>query len=175
MSMKNANSKGLDETKVFIENEQTVLVLKSEQEKLLEKTVLSCLKAENIDIACGINILLTDDISISKINLQFRNIDHSTDVLSFPMVNMKNGSILSDEGDFDLDEELLLLGDIVISIETAQRQAEGYGHALERELAFLTSHGVFHLLGYDHLEKDEETNMLEKQEAVLETLCLKRL
>jgi probable rRNA maturation factor len=90
------------------------------------------------------------------------------------MADMKDGKLLSETGDYDPDEELLLLGDIVISMETAGRQSEQYGHSFERELAFLTAHGVFHLLGYDHMEKDEETVMISKQEEVLGKLGLKR-
>lgn len=173
--MKNTMSKGLDESKVFIENEQSVLAFNENHVSLLEKTVFTCLQYENIAVGCEMNILITDDASIKQINNQFRNINRPTDVLSFPMVNMKNGIIFSEEGDYDRDEELLLLGDIVISMETAQRQAGQYGHALERELAFLASHGVFHLLGYDHMDKDEEAVMLAKQEAVLDKLGLKRV
>lgn len=173
--MTNTRSKGLDETKIFIENEQSVLALKEEHVRLLKKTVFMCLQDEDINLGCEINILITDDTSIRQINRQFRNIDRSTDVLSFPIVHMKNGKILFEEEDFDMDEGLLLLGDIVISMETAQKQAGQYDHPLERELAFLVSHGVFHLLGYDHMEKDEETVMLSKQEEVLNKMGLKRV
>ena len=172
--MKKFKPKGLDETKVLIEDEQTIKALERSHANLLKRTVLTCLKEENIAQGCEINILITDDASIRQINREFRNIDTATDVLSFPMVNMENGRILSEEGDYDLDEELLLLGDIVLSMETAQMQAEQYGHPLERELAFLISHGVFHLLGYDHMEEDEEAVMLSKQEAVLDKMGLKR-
>ncbi len=161
-------------SKVYIENEQSVFELKQSHKDIIHKIALACLEEEGIDIGCEINILITDDASIKKMNSEFRNIDCATDVLSFPMVNMKNGKILSMEGDFDLDEELLVLGDIVISAETAQKQAEQYGHSIEREIAFLASHGVFHLLGYDHMESDEERIMRRKQESVLNELGLKR-
>jgi probable rRNA maturation factor len=136
--------------------------------------VLACLRSENIALGCEVNMVITDDANIHEINRQFRNVDRPTDVLSFPMVNMKDGLILSEEGDYDPEEGLLLLGDIVISMETAQAQAMQYGHGIERELAFLTAHGIFHLLGYDHMQKDEENVMMAKQEAVLERLRLKR-
>lgn len=172
--MRKRKIKGPDDTRVFIENEQTVIAVTDDMRKLLDKTVRACLVSENIRVGCETNILLTDDESIQSINTQFRNIDKPTDVLSFPMTDMKNGELLSEAGDYDPDEELLLLGDIVISMETAKRQAEQYGHSFERELAFLTAHGAFHLLGYDHMEKDEETVMFSKQEAVLAKLGLKR-
>lgn len=173
--MSNIKPKGFDETRIFIDNEQNIVKIEDSCVKLLEKTVTACLNAENITIGCEINILISDDASIRKINREFRDIDLPTDVLSFPMVDMQNGRILSSEGDYDLDEGLLLLGDIVISIETAGAQALQYEHSMERELAFLVSHGMFHLLGYDHMNKDEESVMLSKQEAVLDRMGLKRL
>ena len=100
--------------------------------------------------------------------------DSSTDVLSFPLADFKNGVLLSDAGDYDMDEGQLLLGDIVISLETAQKQAAQYGHKLERELSFLVSHGMFHLMGYDHMSGDEEAIMLSKQEKVLGKLGLEK-
>lgn len=172
--MRNIEPKGAQETRISIENEQTAAPIDEGIFRLLEKVAIACLEAEHFRIGCEINIVLSDDISIRRINREFRNIDRPTDVLSFPLVNMEKGEMLSTEGDYDLDEGLLLLGDLVISIETAQSQALQYGHSLERELAFLTSHGVFHLLGYDHMEKDEETVMMSKQEAVLTGLGLTR-
>ncbi len=172
--MRKRKIKGPDATRVFIENEQAAVAVSDDLLELLDKTVKACLASENIKVGCEANILLTDDSSIRSINKQFRQIDKATDVLSFPMADMKDGKLLSETGDYDPDEELLLLGDIVISMETAVRQAEQYGHSFERELAFLTAHGIFHLLGYDHMEKDEETVMTSKQEAVLGKLGLKR-
>lgn len=169
------NIKSFNETRIDIENEQTSIPIEDSCVRLLEKTAVACLEAENITVGSEISIILSDNASIRQINREFRNIDKSTDVLSFPLVQIQNGCILDAEGDYDLDEGLLLLGDIVISIETAISQAQQYGHPLERELAFLTSHGVFHLLGYDHMEKGEEAAMLSKQEAVLEGLGLKRI
>lgn len=172
--MKNRVYKKVDETRVYIEDEQTDVTLKEEQLQLLQRTAMQCLKDENFSRGCEINILLTDDENIRQINKQHRDIDMSTDVLSFPMADIKNGEIISDQGDVDMDEGLLLLGDIVISVQTALKQSEDYGHSLERELAFLTAHGLFHLLGYDHMEKDEEIDMISKQEASLEKLGLIR-
>jgi probable rRNA maturation factor len=172
--MRNNKYRKLDETSVYIEDEQTAVKVKKEQLDLLQKTVMQCLRNENFKLGCEVNILLTDNETIRQINKQHRDIDKSTDVLSFPMADIKNGEILSDQGDVDFDEGLLLLGDIIISMETALKQSEDYGHSLERELAFLTAHGVFHLLGYDHTEKDTEADMISRQEAVLEKLGLKR-
>lgn len=172
--MKNSKFKKLDESCIYIDNEQTAVNVKDEQLELLQKTVMQCLRNENFKLGCEIDILLTDNESIRQINKQHRDIDSATDVLSFPLADIKNGEILSVQGDMDIDEGLLLLGDIIISMETALKQSEDYGHSLDRELAFLTAHGVFHLLGYDHTEKDTEADMISRQEAVLEKLGLKR-
>lgn len=172
--MKDARLNESDKSKVFIENEQSDVEMKENYLKLIEKTALLCLGLEDINKGCEINILITDDSSIAQINKQFRHIESSTDVLSFPMTDIRNGRMVCDNTDYDRDEGLLLLGDIVISAQTAKRQAEHYGHSFERELAFLTSHGIFHLLGYDHMEKDDEEIMISKQESVLERLDLKR-
>ncbi len=172
--MKNSMHKDVEQSGVYIENEQSAVEVKDEFLKLLKDTVLTCLRAENVKTGCEANILLTDDESIRQINNQFRNIDAPTDVLSFPMADIRKGEIVGGGGDYDIDEGLLMIGDIVISMETAKRQSEKYGHSLERELAFLVSHGVFHLLGYDHMDAQDEAEMMGKQEAVLDILGLKR-
>ncbi len=172
--MKNSKLKGTDQTKVFIENEQTQTEFTREYAELLRKTALCCLEEEKTEIGCEINILITDDAAIREINRQFRDIDNPTDVLSFPMADIVKGKINEEGGDLDIDEGLLVIGDIVISMETAVRQSEQYGHSLERELAFLTAHGMFHLLGYDHMESRDEETMMSKQEKVLDKLGLKR-
>ena len=159
---------------VLIENLQTKIEVKESIEKLLNNAVELSLKSEGFDIPSEISILLVDDEKIRDINREQRNIDKPTDVLSFPIVDMVEGEIISDQGDFDMEEELLLLGDIVISLETARKQAEEYGHSFERELAFLTTHGVYHLLGYDHQDENQESKMLGKQEKVLMQMELPR-
>lgn len=172
--MKKPKLKDINETEVYFENEQTAMSFEDEYKGMLRKTVIECLKSEKIEFGCEVNILMTDDASIHEINKQFRNIDRSTDVLSFPMADMDRGRIISLSEDYDRDMGLLVLGDIVVSTETAIRQAEEYGHSLQREIAFLTSHGMFHLLGYDHVTKSDETVMMSKQEFVLAKLGLKR-
>lgn len=159
---------------VIIENLQNKIEIAKEVMDLILKTVEKSLQTEGFEIPSEVSILLVDDARIKEINKEQRNIDKPTDVLSFPIVDMFEGKIISDEGDFDLEEEVLLLGDIVVSIETAARQAEEYGHSFERELAFLVTHGVFHLLGYDHPDSIQEKRMMDKQEEVLVQLGLKR-
>ncbi|MDP4180945.1 MAG: rRNA maturation RNase YbeY [Bacillota bacterium] len=159
---------------IYIENCQKKMEVPDSIEAIIKKVVDACLEIEKFSIPSEISILLVDDEKIQEINNEHRNIDKPTDVLSFPVVDMFEGEIISDEGDFDMDENLLLLGDIIISMETAYRQAEEYGHSVDREIAFLTSHGVFHLLGYDHMEKEAEEKMLGKQEEALKILGLMR-
>lgn len=172
--MRDYKPKRIEDTKVYVENEQEVIKLQDEHIELLKETLMQCLKSEGIDRGCEATILLTDDDNIRQMNNEHRNIDKATDVLSFPMADIEEGQILSDEGDVNMDEGLLLLGDIVISVQTAYKQAGDYGHSLERELAFLAAHGAFHLLGYDHMTKKEEAIMISKQETVLEKMGLKR-
>lgn len=103
------------------------------------------------------NVIIIDNDRIRKINRQYRNIDRETDVISFA---------LEDDKTFNL-EEIRVLGDIYISVEKARSQADEYGHSFKRELSFLAIHGFLHLLGYDHMEKEEEEIMFKKQEEVL--------
>ncbi|MCX8130265.1 MAG: rRNA maturation RNase YbeY [Clostridia bacterium] len=159
---------------IIIENLQEKHEIADRTYEIIKNAVAMSLDAEGFRIPSEVSIMLVDDNRIREINAEQRNIDKSTDVLSFPMVNMTEGRIISHEGDFDLDENLLLLGDIVISIDTTIRQAEEYGHSFERELAFLVTHGIFHLLGYDHEDNGQEQRMISKQESVLGIMNLKR-
>lgn len=138
-------------------------------EKLLKKTVQVTVQQENPSLDPEVSILLVDDPAIQELNCEYRGIDRPTDVLSFAMEEETE-----DSPPFISFEEDNILGDIVISLETARRQAEEYNHSLERELGFLTVHGVLHLLGYDHCTKEEETKMRAKEEAVLGVLGLTR-
>ncbi|HOP99437.1 MAG TPA: rRNA maturation RNase YbeY [Acetivibrio clariflavus] len=158
--------------KILIENLQDKIELTSDMEELVRKAVDISLSIENFSIPSEISIMFVDNQHIREINREYRKIDKPTDVLSFPIVDMYDGVINSDSGDFDLDEELLLLGDIIVSLEKTKAQAEEYGHSFERELAFLVTHGVFHLLGYDHDTPEREEKMISKQYAVLKALNL---
>lgn len=106
--------------------------------------------------ACEVSILVTNDSAIQSLNRQYRDIDAPTDVLAFAM--------REDDGE---SMNAQLLGDVVISVPTAQRQAEAHNHSLDVELATLTVHGVLHLLGYDHQISANAAIMFEKQEAIL--------
>lgn len=149
-------------------------------EDIISRVALEAMKQEGCPYEAEINILLADDDKIRSLNSQFRYIDNTTDVLSFPMVDFQRG------GDFSvLEDELsdmyfhpgtgdLLLGDIAISVQKVRSQAEAYGHSLERELGFLVAHSMFHLMGYDHVDEAERARMEDKQRAVLDALDIHR-
>ena len=120
-----------------------------------------------------ISVTLVDNDTIRSINKEQRDIDRATDVLSFPMLEFDGDGISDDE--YDMDGELVMLGDIVISMERAREQANEFGHSFLREVAFLTAHSMLHLLGYDHVDdKEGEEIMCEKQERVLTSLGITR-
>ncbi|AUG57423.1 rRNA maturation RNase YbeY [Acetivibrio saccincola] len=159
---------------VYIENLQDKVNINDEIIKLMYESVEIIMGNENFTDEYSIDVMIVDNEKIREINLQHRNIDKPTDVLSFPIVNMYDGEIKSSLGDIDEDDGAIILGDIVISIEKAVEQALEYGHSLEREMIFLLTHGVYHLLGYDHDNEEREEKMLGKQNAVLNKMGLKR-
>jgi len=136
--------------------------------------VQTALRIENIEYPPLVSILLVENEEIRRINREYRNKDCVTDVLSFPMLEMKDGEFVEKPGDLDLEDGKLFLGDIVISVPKALEQAKEYGHGEERELAFLALHGLLHLLGYDH-ESPQRSDIMEKrQEQVLSEIGLTR-
>ena len=152
-----------------------------EKEEITEEikdTVLKCieksLEYEGCDFDAEVSVTFVDNEEIREINREERNIDKATDVLSFPMLEFdENGDIINSE--FDFNEDYVLLGDIVISIERAKEQSIEYGHSLIREVAFLTVHSMLHLLGYDHVNSaEEEKVMFKKQDEILNLLNITR-
>ena len=110
------------------------------------------------------NVIIVDNEYIHKLNKEYRGIDRPTDVISFA---------LEDSKDIEY-EDFRLLGDIYISLDRAKEQAEEYGHSFKREICFLAVHGLLHLLGYDHMEKEEEEIMFKKQEEILKLVNITR-
>ena len=142
---------------------------------LLERAITAALEAEGVAIPCEVDVLITDDEGIHQINLEQRDIDRPTDVLSFPMFNYLPGQPPADGADADPATGLTPLGDMVISLERARAQAEEYGHPVERELCYLAVHSVLHLLGYDHMDEGEEkAQMRAREEAILGKLGMTR-
>lgn len=155
--------------KIYIEysNEQDKLSPPDDFEKLVEDCTRAALEEEEIEDDAEVSVTLVDNARIRELNSEFREIDRETDVLSFPLGD--------DEGfEVDPDTDAILLGDIVISLEKAKSQSEEYGHSFKREVAFLVTHSLFHLLGYDHMTPEEETEMFAKQEKVLTKLGITR-
>ena len=141
---------------------------------MLRRTVKAALCAEDVACDCEVNILLTDDEGIREVNRDMRDIDRATDVLSFPMFDLVPGEH-PDETDADPDTGLVPLGDMCISVERAQAQAQEYGHSFDREICYLCVHSVLHLLGYDHLDEGEmKRQMRSREEEIMSTLKLER-
>ena len=134
----------------------------------------AALAAEGVEFPCEVDILFTDDTGIQEINREQRGVDKPTDVLSFPMFELKPGE--KPRADWaDPDSGKVLLGDMMLSLERARAQAEEFGHSPEREVCYLAVHSVLHLLGYDHLDEGPmKARMREREEAILEKLGITR-
>ena len=154
--------------RVIISNNQKQVKIPTGIRLLIRRCCHAVLEGEGITSAAEIRVTFVDDAQIRELNRQYRNIDRSTDVLSFP---------LGIDGVYDVNNDTgaQMLGDIVISMEHAVAQAKLYGHSLQREVGFLTVHSMLHLLGYDHEAGGlEQVRMREKEEAALTKLGLKR-
>lgn len=141
----------------------------------LKEVIAAALSAEQVELPCEINVLLTNDEGIHQINLDMRDVDRATDVLSFPMFELEPGVPPEGEEYLDPATELCPLGDMVISLERAEAQAKEFGHSLEREICYLTVHSVLHLLGYDHMDDGPmKAQMRGREEAILGELGITR-
>ncbi len=151
----------------------------SDYEPLLKQVVNCALELENCPYESEISIVITNNEEIRTYNNDYREKDTATDVLSFPLIEFEDPGDFSslnleDESFFNLDSGELMLGDIIISYERACSQANDYGHSIERELGFLTAHSMLHLMGYDHMTVEEDKIMIDKQEAILNKVGLRR-
>jgi len=146
---------------ILIKNQQEIAKINQRKAKGIIKKVLLHLK---VDEKTEISVLFTDDKFIRSLNNKYRGIDKPTDVLSF---NLQEGAVESPE-----IESNNLLGDIIISVETAQRQADTLNHSMERELTVLLIHGLLHLTGYDHEEDKDYKIMREKESEILKIFDL---
>lgn len=138
------------------------------------------LNEEGVFLPYQISLLFVSNKEIREINLETRNIDSATDVLSFPMLDYEKGKVYKDIYiDFQFDETFkdgdeLVLGDMVLSLERALEQSEEYDHSFEREVCFLVCHSMFHLLGYDHDTEENTKDMRKREEDVLNKLNITR-
>jgi len=151
---------------ISMENAQDKIELGEYLEQRLQDGLNAVAKLHDLDDMTEVDITIVDDEEIHQLNRDYRNVDRPTDVLSFAL----------DEDDEDepelLEGQLHLLGDIIISAETATRQAEEFGHGLEREIVYLAVHGLLHLLGYDHMVEEDKVVMRAKEEEALRAINL---
>ena len=141
---------------------------------LIRRTIRTALAAEGLTAPCEVDVLLTDDDGIHEINREMRQADRPTDVLSFPEFGLTPGQLPGPE-DADPGTGLIPLGDMVLSMERVSAQAKEYGHSKRRELSYLVTHSVLHLLGYDHLDEGPmKAQMRAREEAIMALLGLER-
>ena len=151
--------------RVIITDTQKKLRVTTGMRMLIRRACTAVLRNEKFYGSAEVSVTFVDNYEIRRLNAQFRNIDSETDVLSFP---------LGENGVYDINHDTgaKLLGDVVISIEKAQEQANTFGHSFEREVCYLTVHSMLHLLGYDHMEPEEKRVMRVKEEEVMAQLGL---
>ncbi len=143
---------------VIITNEQDKIEIPAHWAAKINQVAEICFQEEEIPLKAEVDLLFVDNAAIREMNKEYRDKDVATDVLSFPMYEAEEEIV---------DEEEILFGDIVISLERAQEQCEEYGHSLEREVMYLLVHGLLHLAGYDHMEEEDKKQMRTQEEKLL--------
>ena len=152
----------------------TVVEVPPAVEAQIRRSILAALEAEGVDVPCILAVIVTNDEVIQETNLENRGIDRPTDVLSFPSFSLAPGE-KPQACWADPDTNKVYLGEMMISLERANAQAEEYGHSPEREVCYLAVHSVLHLLGYDHLDEGPmKAQMREREEAILGSLGITR-
>lgn len=163
--------------RIYLENEEGP-ELDLDYMEIANLVTEGVLDYENCPYESQVELLLTNNAEIQRINNEFRGIDRPTDVLSFPMIEYDSpadfSTVEEDDSNFDPETGELILGNIVISKEKVIAQAGEYGHSVKREFAFLIAHSMLHLLGYDHMEDEERLVMEEKQRNILDNLGITR-
>ena len=159
--------------------EEVKVEFEFDYKELADKVINYCMESQNFPYEAEINLTLTDNEGIHIINKEYRQIDRPTDVLSFPMLSYEKAgdfSFLSEENecDFNPDTGEVILGDIIISVDKVKEQAGEYGHSESREFAFLITHSMLHLFGYDHIEEEDAKIMEPLQEKILNELNIYR-
>ncbi len=150
--------------RIYFDNIQSKRPVGYQLKLLMRRAIEATLEYEGVGRDVEVSLTFADDESIHRLNLEYRGIDRPTDVLSFP---------LEENAEEQTDRGLLVLGDIVISLERAAAQAEEFGHSYEREVAFLCIHSMLHLLGYDHeLGETEDADMRRRQHEIIDSIGL---
>ena len=137
------------------------------QRAFIRKVIRTALAAEGVDFPCEIDVSLTNDETIHEVNREMRQVDKSTDVLSFPAFDLTPGELPGEE-DADPATGLVPLGDMMISLPRCESQGQEFGHGFKREIMYLTVHSVLHLLGYDHMDEGEmKAQMRAREKAIM--------
>lgn len=165
---------------IYVDNEQQKYDIDEKFQNKLIDVIDFALKKEGVDVPYEVSLLFVDNDEIREINNEYREIDRATDVLSFPQLSYPEGKVFKNVylnhkfSISELDGDLLVLGDIVLSLERAEEQRIEYGHSFFRECCYLVVHSVLHLLGYDHMEEHDKIKMREREEAILGELNITR-
>ncbi|NMW84212.1 rRNA maturation RNase YbeY [Peptoniphilus sp. AGMB00490] len=146
---------------VYYDNRQEDIEITEETKNLIKKSIAAVLKIEKLDENVEVSVSFVGDEEIRKLNRDYRGVDKSTDVLSFPM-----------DDEFILDNRIL--GDVIINTKRVMEQAEELGNSNERELSYLTVHSILHLLGYDHMEDEDKKEMREREKLAMMELSIYR-
>lgn len=135
--------------------------------RLVKRAAAMALNAEGISEACLINVMLTDNEGIRRVNREFRDVDRETDVLSFPFNELVPGDFDASLCERDPESGAIVLGDVMISLERCAEQGDEFGHGFEREIMYLTVHSVLHLLGYDHVDDGAMKKQMRDREKTI--------
>jgi metalloprotein, YbeY/UPF0054 family len=135
--------------------------------QLIRRAINKALSEEGIDEPCIISVMLTDDEGIKNYNREYRDVDRTTDVLSFPMNELKPGEFSVEQCERDPETGKILLGDMMINLNRCMEQGEEYGHGFNREIAYLCVHSTLHLLGYDHVDEGEMKKAMRSREKAI--------
>ena len=146
---------------IYYDDRQDHIIITDEIKNLIEKSIAAVLKVENLDENVEVSVSFVGDEEIRDLNRDYRGVDKSTDVLSFPM-----------DDEFIIDNRIL--GDVIINTRRVMEQAEELGHSEERELSYLTVHSILHLLGYDHMEDEDKREMREREKLAMKELSIYR-
>ena len=157
--------------KVFFEEEN--IITESLKETMNKAATKACELEGLPDLSCQLSVTFVDMDEIHELNREYRGVDSPTDVLSFPQYEAEDIAYYRDNRDEVPDE--LMLGDVVICREKAEEQAEEFGHSFERELIYLFTHSVLHLLGYDHEEPEDKKVMRKREEEIMDWLGIPRM
>ncbi|HZK43827.1 MAG TPA: rRNA maturation RNase YbeY [Syntrophomonadaceae bacterium] len=154
---------------IMIINQQSKIAYNKDLQNVINNVIKTLAKLAKLPENTEVSILIVDNSYIQELNLIYRGLNQSTDVLSFAM-----NELTEDEPDLDFDGEVNVLGDIVLSLEQALEQSKEFNHSLERELGYLVAHGMLHLLGYDHEVPEEQKVMRDLEEKVMKAVQLER-